>query len=95
MPKPDDEHGDAPAHEKISSQRVDTMSSAALVSELNQFHNISDAIYKVRSKAVEEGTWGPHDGDSWDHPAVKRYGELLKRLDAWLKAAGMPPLSGK
>ena len=81
-----------PQYPKISDRPVDQMSLSMMVSELNQLHSLSDAIYEVRSKAVESEHWGPYRGDSWDHPAVLRYGALLKAVDAFLERAGLPRL---
>ena len=81
-----------PRYPTISDRPVDGMTLAALVSELNQLHNLGDAIHEVLSKAVEDEHWGPYTGDSWDHPAVKRYGLLRGAINTILRQAGVAKL---
>ncbi len=59
---------------------------AELIIELNEIHDLGDAIYDVRRRAVESEQWGPWpppdqpDANSWDHPTVVRYGELVGEI---------------
>ncbi len=46
--------------------------------------SLGDWIYDVRSRAMDNGMW---EGSSWDHPDVKRYGDLLERCEALLKSS--------
>ncbi len=59
-----------------------------LVAELNRIHNLSDAIYSVRSRAGDDELW---TGSLWDHPTVARYAELIKEINERLQAEGHQP----
>lgn len=65
---------------------------AQAISALNDLHCLGDAIYDVRRRAVEGEAWGPWEGSSWDHPAVKRYAELFQHIDALVQEKDLPPL---
>ena len=75
------------------SKQVSSMTLAEMVLELNDIYDLSDAVYKVRSMAVEGEQWGPWppedqpDANSWDHPTVVRYGELAGGIIAAAKKA--------
>lgn len=42
----------------------------AAIREVNELHNIGDAVYDVHERAFDHE---PFDGSSWDHPRVLRY----------------------
>lgn len=49
---------------------------------LKDFH-IADYVCDVRDyyRGEEDG----YEGDSWDHPKVKEFSEIIKTLEAWTK----------
>lgn len=51
----------------------------AIVYLLDEFH-LGDSIYAVRSRAVESGD--DFAGNSWDHPAVKKFYDAVMALEA-------------
>jgi len=50
---------------------------------VNTVNNLGDAIYAVRDSA----DFSNFDGDSWDHPDVKAYGDAVKVITEYLNAA--------
>jgi len=46
---------------------------------VNELHNLSDAIYDVRER----------EGEGWEGPKVKAYGEAISKLRALLKEGGI------
>lgn len=83
-----------PQYPTICDHPVERMTLEELVSELNQLNNLGDAIYKVRSRAIEGEYWGPYEGDSWKHPAVLRYQTLLRAIGFSLERACVPTIGG-
>lgn len=44
---------------------------------------LADYIYNVRSQAVEMDL--EYKGNSWDHPRVKRFEEIVKTLETFIR----------
>lgn len=63
----------------ISDRPLVEMTLAEMILELDGIDDLDDRCYGVRTRAVEDEEWGPwdHNQDSWDHPAVVRYGALV------------------
>ena len=76
-------------YETVSDTPVADMTLASLVFALHKIHNLGDAIYRVRSSAAEGDRWRPWEGNSWQHPAVERYGDLWEEIENRLKAEGL------
>lgn len=65
---------------------VDELDAVAVLGELIEL-GIGDCIYKVRDLAAG-GHWGPWEGgNTWEHPAVDRYGNLCMRAKALIGGA--------
>ena len=59
---------------------VREMDATEVLRELNAIIDFGDLIYDVRRAAIEAQRWGPWGGDSWEHPAVKRWADLTARM---------------
>lgn len=57
------------------------MSIKAVIKELLEDFNVGDMIYNVR----ESTDMSDFDGDSWDHPRVKRFSDLVSELEEYVK----------
>ena len=51
---------------------------ASAVRDLDKIHDLGDAIYTVRERVVDDDP--DFNGNSWDHPTVTRYSELVGRI---------------
>lgn len=55
---------------------------------VNQYHNLGDAVYEVRSRVFE--TDPGYKGESWDHPSVKTYGDAVATIEKEIGGWGKP-----
>lgn len=51
----------------------------SVIVAINKLHNLSDAIYDVRE----------HEGEGWEGPKTKAYGEAINKLRELLKEGGV------
>ena len=60
-----------------AAERLKELESCILV--INELNNLSDAIYDVRDR----------EGEGWEGPKTKAYGEAVSKLRALLKEGGI------
>lgn len=59
---------------------VGEMEATEVLRELDAIIDLDSLIYTVRQAAIDDQLWGLWEGDSWEHPMVKRWSDLSARM---------------
>ncbi len=67
-----------------TKKKASEMDAGEVLREIDEIVCLGDLIYEVRDSAAA-GEWSRWHGSSWEHPKVKRYGELVARVAELVK----------